>query len=201
MNRDRQRCAVALVAAMALWGAPPGDGPTASHVTHDLRLLPDYRIGAGDVLSVEVWKEPDISARSVTVRPDGRISLPMVGELLVAGLTPVEAQAAATALFARIVRDTRVSVTVREIHSQRVYVIGEVRREGAIRLTGPLTVLQTLAEAGGLTDYAKRRKIYILRVQNGRQIRLPFDYDAVLRGERVEQNITLLPGDTLVVPR
>jgi polysaccharide export outer membrane protein len=92
-------------------------------------------------------------------------------------------------------------VTVREIHSQRVYVIGEVRREGAIRLTGPLTVLQTLAEAGGLTDYAKRKKIYILRVQNGRQIRLPFDYDAVLRGERVEQNITLLPGDTLVVPR
>ncbi len=201
MNRDRRRFAIALAAAMALWGAPPGDGPTATHGAHDLRLLPDYRIGAGDVLSVEVWKEPDISALSVTVRPDGRISLPMVGELLVAGLTPVEVQAAATALFARIVRDARVSVTVREIHSQRVYVIGEVRREGAIRLTGPLTVLQTLAEAGGLTDYAKRKKIYILRVQNGRQIRLPFDYDAVLRGEQVEQNITLLPGDTLVVPR
>jgi polysaccharide export outer membrane protein len=164
-------------------------------------LLPDYRIGPGDVLAIDVWKEPDASASAAIVRPDGRVSLPLIGELMVAGSTLQEVQDSAFERYSRVIRDARVHVSVREVNSQRVYVIGEVRREGAIRITTPLTVLQALADCGGLTDYAKKKKIYILRAQNGRQMRLPFDYTAVLRGERMEQNITLLPGDTVVVPR
>jgi polysaccharide export outer membrane protein len=164
-------------------------------------LLPDYRIGPGDVLAIDVWKEPDASTAATVVRPDGRVSLALLGELMVAGSTLQELQDSVSARYARIIRDARVHVTVREVNSQRVYVIGEVRREGAIRIVTPLTVLQALADSGGLTDYAKKKKIYILRADNGRQVKLPFDYNAVLRGRNVEQNITLLPGDTVVVPR
>lgn len=160
-----------------------------------------YRIGPGDVLQIEVWKEPEASSPSVIVRPDGKVSLPMLGEVQAAGATPTELQDALTAQYRGLIREARVTVMVREVHSQKVYLIGEVRREGAIRLTGPLTVLQALAEAGGITDYAKRKRIYILRVAGGRQALLPFDYDAVVRGEKVHHNIVLLPGDTVVVPR
>lgn len=162
---------------------------------------PTYRIGPGDVLQIDVWKEPDVSNPSVTVRPDGRVSVAMIGELLVAGLTPTELKAVLVEKFGTLIRDARVTVTVRDANSQKVYLIGEVRREGAIRMSGPLTVLQALAEAGGISDYAKRSQIYILRVVDGRQVRLPFDYEAVVRGRKVEQNVTLLPGDTVVVPR
>ncbi len=160
-----------------------------------------YRIGPGDVLQVEVWKEADASSPSVIVRPDGKISLAMLGEVQAAGLTPTELQRVLTEEYGRLIREARVSVMLREINSQKVYLIGEVRREGAIRLTGPLTVLQALAEAGGLTDYAKRKRIHILRVTDGQRKILPFDYEAVVRGEKVHQNIVLQPGDTVVVPR
>lgn len=164
-------------------------------------LSSDYRIGPGDVLTIDVWKEPEASIASVTVRPDGRISLPIIGEVEAAGQTPLDLQRTATEKYSQFIHDPRVNVSVRDAGSQRVYVIGEVRREGAIRLTTPMTVLQTLAEAGGLTDYAKRKNIYILRTQNGQQVKLAFDYDAVLRGQKVQQNITLMAGDTIVVPR
>jgi polysaccharide export outer membrane protein len=160
-----------------------------------------YRIGPGDVLQIDVWKEPDASYPAVTVRPDGRISLPILGELMVAGMTPADLETVLTEKFAKFIRTSRVVVGVREPNSQRIYVIGEVRREGSIRLMAPMTVVQALAEAGGVTDYAKRKKIYILRSQNGRQQNLPFDYDAVLRGQKVVQNVLLLSGDTIVVPR
>jgi len=171
----------------------PGQRPDAD--------LPTYRIGPGDVLQIDVWKEPDASNPSVTVRPDGRVSLAMLGELRVAGLTPAELQAILIEKFGALIRDARVTVTVRDANSQKVYVIGEVRREGAVRMVGPMTVLQALAEAGGISDYAKRKQIYILRVVDGRQMRLPFDYEAVVKGQKVGQNVTLLPGDTVVVPR
>lgn len=160
-----------------------------------------YRIGPGDVLQIDVWKEPDVSAPSVTVRPDGRISLPIVGELRAVGLTPMELQKLLLAKFGDLIRGARVTVMVREINSQRVYVIGEVRREGPIRLMAPITVLQALAEAGGVTDYAKRKKIHILRRGAGNKVKLQFDYDAVVRGEKAEEDVELLPGDTIVVPR
>jgi polysaccharide export outer membrane protein len=92
-------------------------------------------------------------------------------------------------------------VVVKEINSKKVYLVGEVKKEGPVRMLAPITVLQALAEAGGVTDYAKRRKIYVLRTVEGRQVRLAFDYDAVLRGDNTEQNVELVAGDTVVVPR
>lgn len=188
---------VGLWAALAATGqpqpAPPDEGaePNAQ----------SYRIGPGDVLQIDVWKEPEASTPSTTVRPDGCISLPMIGEVRAAGLRTTELQKSLSEKYGELIRDTRVTVFVREVHSQRIYLIGEVRREGPIRLVAPLTVLQALAEAGGLTDYAKRKKIYILRVVGERRQILPFDYDAVVRGVKVSQDIVLLPGDTVVVPR
>lgn len=163
--------------------------------------LPAYRIGPGDTLQIDVWKEPDISVPEVTVRPDGRISLAIIGEVQAAGLSPKELEAAITSRLENVIKSPRVTVSVRDASSQKVYVIGEVRREGAVRMTGPMTVLQALAEASGITDYAKRKQIYILRLAGNRQVRLPFDYEAVLRGQKAEQNVVLQPGDTIVVPR
>jgi polysaccharide export outer membrane protein len=150
---------------------------------------------------VDVWKEPDASVSAVTVRPDGKISIPLVGEVHVAGLMPVELETTLAEKYRDLIRSTRVTVTVREINSQRVYVIGEVRREGPVKMSAPLTVLQALAEAGGMTEYAKRKNIRILRMVDGKQVTFPFDYVAVVHGQNVQQNIVLLPNDTIVVPR
>jgi len=162
---------------------------------------PPYRIGPGDVLQVDVWKEPDASNPSVTVRPDGKISLAIIGEVQASGQTPGELEVVLRDKFGEVIRNPRVTVTVRDVNSQRIYLIGEVRREGPIRMSGPVTVLQALSEAGGITDYAKRKKIYILRSVGRQQLTLQFDYEAVVRGQKVEQNVVLLPGDTIVVPR
>jgi polysaccharide export outer membrane protein len=163
-------------------------------------LARSYRIGPGDVLQVSVWREPEASVPTVVVRPDGSINLPLVKEVPVVGLTPGEAEAALTEQFGRYIRAPGVTVVVKEIHSSKVYLLGAVKKEGPILLQGPTTVLQALAEAGGLTDYAKRKKIYILRTESQKRTRLPFNYDAVIRGERADLDIQLLPGDTIVVP-
>lgn len=160
-----------------------------------------YQIGPGDVLSIDVWKEPDASTPPVTVRPDGKITPRMIGEIQVAGLTPSQLESRLAAQYSQFIRAAQVSVIVREVNSQKVYVIGEVNKEGPVRMQGPITVLQTLAEAGGLTDYAKRKKIYVLRNEKGKQTILPFNYDAVVRGDKVAENIPLIAGDTIVVPR
>jgi polysaccharide export outer membrane protein len=160
-----------------------------------------HRIGPGDVLQIDVWKEPEASVAAVAVQSDGGVSVPILGEVKAAGLTAAEFQQTLAERFGEIIRGARVTVLVREVNSERVYLIGEVRREGPIRLQGPLTVLQALAEAGGITDYAKRKKIYVLRVVGGKKLLLPFDYGAVVRGDKSGQNVFLLPGDTVVVPR
>ena len=161
----------------------------------------EYRIGAGDVLEVNVWNEAQASVQGVTVRPDGKISLPLIKEIEVLGLTPVELQKTLTARFEKLIRGADVTVVVKEIHSKKVYLIGAMGKAGPIPLlTDHMTVLQALAEAGGMTQYAKRSKIYVLRTVNGKQVKLPFNYDQVIKGEHVEQNITLLPDDTVVVP-
>ena len=161
----------------------------------------EYRIGSGDVLGVEVWKEPDASNPTLAVRPDGRISLPMLGEMNVAGLTPNELERQLTAKFGELIRGARVTVSIKEINSQKIYLIGEVKKEGPVSMKAPMTVLQALAEAGGVTDFAKRHKIYILRIDQGKREILPFDYAAVLQGQKIAQNILLYPGDTVIVPR
>lgn len=161
----------------------------------------EYRIGPGDLLGIEVWKEPDASSAAAPVRPDGKLSLPMVGEVEAASLTPTELETLLTKRYREYIRDTHVTVVVKEINSKKIYLVGEVKKEGPVRIQAPITVLQALAEAGGVTDYARRRRIYVLRTVEDRQVRLPFDYDAVVRGENTEQNVTLLAGDTVVVPR
>jgi polysaccharide export outer membrane protein len=161
----------------------------------------DYVIGEGDVLHVSVWKEPDASVASVVVRPDGKITMPMLKDLQVSGLTPAQAEKVVTEQLSKFISAPDVTVIVSGIHSKRIYIVGGVKKEGPIPYTYRMTILQALSEAGGLTDYAKKKKIYVLRRENGRDYQLPFDYDAVLKGERMELNIPLMPGDTLVVPK
>jgi polysaccharide biosynthesis/export protein len=160
----------------------------------------DYQIGAGDVLQINVWKEPDASVPMVTVRPDGRISLPLLKEVLVAGLTPREVEVKIAQEMGHYIAEPDVTVVVAEINSKKVYLIGALKKEGPLAYTYRMSVMQAISEGGGLTDYAKRKKIYVLRSENGRQSRLLFNYDAVLKGEHMEMNIALLPDDTVVVP-
>jgi polysaccharide export outer membrane protein len=166
------------------------------------RGVPDeYRIGEGDVLQLSVWGEPAASVPSGVVRPDGMISMPLIKDVRVAGMTPAEAEKIITELLSKQIRAADVTVIVSGINSKKVFFVGGgVKKEGPIAYTYRMTIMQGISEAGGLTDYAKRKKIYVLRNENGRQYKLPFDYDAVLKGERMELNLPLLPGDTIVVP-
>lgn len=160
----------------------------------------DYRIGTGDVILVSVWKEPD-ATQEVTVRSDGKVSLPLVKEVQIAGLTPVQAEKHLSEKFDKLIPGADVTLIIRAINSRRVYLVGAVRTVGPINMTSSLTVLQAVAQAGGLTDFAKKKQIYILRHENDKQVRLPFNYDAVIKGEHMEQNIVLQPDDTIVVPQ
>jgi polysaccharide export outer membrane protein len=165
------------------------------------RVRDEYRIGEGDVLQIAVWGEANASVPSGVVRPDGMISMPLIKDVHVAGLTPAEVENVITGMLTKHIKAADVTVIVSQINSKKVFVVGGgVKKEGPIAFTYRMTVMQALSEAGGLTDYAKRKKIYTLRNENGRQYKLAFDYDAVLNGERMELNILLLPGDTLVVP-
>jgi polysaccharide export outer membrane protein len=164
--------------------------------------LPDnYRIGIGDVLQVSVWREPEASVPSVAVRSDGKISMPLIKEVELVGMTPPEAERMLSERLSRYIHAADVAVIVKEVHSRKVYLVGGVKSVGAVELKGPVTVLQALTQSGGLTDYAKRKQIYVLRIENGKQTKLPFNYEAVIKGENVEQNIVLLPNDTVVVPQ
>jgi polysaccharide export outer membrane protein len=161
----------------------------------------EYQIGEGDVLQVSVWGEAAASVPSVVVRPDGMISMPLIKDVKVSGMTPAEAEKTITELLSKQIRAADVTVIVSGIHSKKVFFVGGgIKKEGPIPYTYRMTIMQGISEAGGLSDYAKRKKIYVLRNENGRQYKLPFDYDAVLKGERMELNLPLLPGDTIVVP-
>jgi polysaccharide export outer membrane protein len=179
--------------------AKPAAGETT---TSENRGAPaGFRIGAGDVLQINVWKEPEASVPAAVVRPDGKISLPLVKELDVQGLTPTELEKLLTAKLDQYIHGADVTVVIKEIRSKRVYLVGAVKREGTIPLLSNMSVLQVLAEAGGLTEYAKKKKIYVLREENGKRNRYPFDYEAVIKGEHMDENIAILPDDTIVVPQ
>ena len=162
-------------------------------------MNPVYVIGPEDVLDVTVWKEPDVS-RVVPVRPDGRISLPLISDVQASGLSPVQLAAAVTERLREFLNEPKVTVIVTAINSQRVYVVGEVLRAGAFPLAPGMTVLQAISSAGGFTTFADVKKIHVLRMRDRKQIELPFNYREVLKGDRPEQNIPLEPGDTIVVP-
>jgi len=179
---------------------PGTTGPTKPAVVD--RGVPDeYRIGEGDVIGVSVWGEPAASVNGAVVRPDGMITMPLIKDVHIAGMTPREAEKAITDLLSTQIRAADVTIIINQALSKKIFFVGGgVKKEGPLPYTYRMTVMQALSEAGGLSDYAKRKKIYVLRNENGRQYKLPFDYDAVLKGEHMEQNIQLLPGDTIVVP-
>lgn len=152
------------------------------------------------MLQIVVWKEPDASLPEAVVRSDGKISVPLIGEIDVAGLTPEELRVSLVEKFSRYINTPGVTVYAKQINSRKVYVLGSVKKEGPIPLIRPMTVLQALDEAGGLGEWASLKKIYVLRKVDGKQVKLPFDYKAVIKGQHLEQNITLLPDDTIIVP-
>ena len=158
----------------------------------------EYRIGPQDMVRIDVWKEPDIS-RTIPVRPDGKISLPLLNDVTAAGLTSMQLATAIREGLTKYLTSPQVTVTVIEINSRRVYVTGEVNRAGSIPLLPNMTALQAISGAG-LTQFAKIKGIYILRNEGGKQVKHPFNYKDVVKGKHPEQNIPLLPGDVLVVP-
>lgn len=182
---------IAVLAVLLLGGcahrtkqvAPPADEP--------------YRVGREDVLDVSVWRDPDLS-RTVPVRPDGFISLPMVGELKAEGKTPKELEAEIRQKLTPIVQDPKVTVIVREVNASRVFVTGEVSRPGAYPLRGRVSVLQAIALAGGFTDFASQGSIMVIR-RDGQGI--PVDYaELVDTDDKSRIDLVLVPGDTVVVP-
>jgi polysaccharide export outer membrane protein len=160
---------------------------------------PNYQIGPEDELNIEVWREPDIT-RAVPVRPDGKISLPLLNDVQAAGLTPMQLTTEITTRLKKFIADPQVTVIVTKVNSKRIYILGEVVRAGAYPFVPSMTVLEALSSAGGFTPFAKQSKIYVVRKEDGKEVRLPFNYKEVRSGQRTEQNITLKPGDTVVVP-
>jgi polysaccharide biosynthesis/export protein len=158
-----------------------------------------YVIGPEDVLKIDVWKEPEMSG-TVPVRPDGKISLALLGDVQAAGLTPLELTTRLIDNLKKYLEDPRVTVTVQTVLSRRVFILGQVSRPGTFPLLSDMTVFQALSAAGGISEYAKGAKIYVLRTEGGKQVKLPFNYKAALRGNDPEKNFLLKPGDTIVVP-
>lgn len=158
----------------------------------------EYRIGREDVLEVAVWHEPELT-RVVPVRPDGRISLPLAGEVEAAGRTPSELQAHVAQALAPFVRDIKVAVVVREINASRVFVLGEVARPGGFPLRGPMSVVQALAFAGGRTEFAKNELVWLRQQENGSTERVPLSFRDLVKGEAAGA-LWLRPGDVLYVP-
>ena len=159
---------------------------------------PDYIIGPDDVLHVSVWKENDLTS-TLPVRPDGKISMPLLDDVQAAGLTPMQLANSLTEKLKKYMADPRVTVVVTQMNSQKIYILGEVTHTGAMALTPNMTVLQAIASAG-FTQFANTKGIYVLRTENGRQQKLSFNYKQVVKGEAMEQNVLLRPGDTIVVP-
>lgn len=160
---------------------------------------PAYEIGAEDQLSISVWKEPEVT-RVVPVRPDGKISLPLVNDIQAAGLTPMQLAMTITEKLKKFIADPQVTVIVTGINSRRYYIVGEMNRAGAFPLLPSMTVLQAISSAGGFTQFAKQKSIYVLRMVEGKSVTFPFNYKEVITGKRPEQNIVLKRGDTIVVP-
>ncbi len=158
----------------------------------------DYVIGADDTLHITVWKEPDLSV-TLPVRPDGKISMPLLNDVPAAGLTPMQLKDSLTEKLRKYISDPRVTVVVTAMNSQRIYVLGEVQHTGAMPLLPNMTVLQALSSAG-FTQFANLKAIYVLRAVNGQQTKMPFNYKQAIKGGDPKQNIVLKPGDTVVIP-
>lgn len=179
----------------------PSAPPSAPKATEAVGITPPagYVIGADDVLALRFWGDTQLSV-DVVVRPDGKISLPLVNDVQAAGLTPEDLSSVLEKLIARYVTEPDATVIVREIRSRKVFVLGQgIAKPGIIPLNSDMTVLQVLAASGGLLEYADKEGIVILRSEHGRERRLKFNFSDVVKGKKVEQNILLQPGDTVLV--
>jgi polysaccharide export outer membrane protein len=193
-----------LLMSTGLWaqaGSAPLPATPSSAVTASKPHDNSFVIGNDDVLTINVWKEPDVSQRSIPVRSDGKISLPLVGEVQAAGRTPLSLEQDIAARLKSYIADAEVTVMVQAINSQKYNVLGQVTKPGSYPLTNSQTVLDAIAIAGGFRDFAKQKSIYILRQNpDGTQSRLPFNYKNVVKGQDSAQNVKLQPRDTIVVP-
>jgi polysaccharide biosynthesis/export protein len=173
-------------------GGQTGDAVAANDTT--------YKIGPQDTLRVDVWKEPEVSRSGLPVRPDGKISLPLLNDVQAAGLSPLELSKVIGDGLKKFMNNPQVTVSVVEINSRRYYVTGEVTRPGAFSLLPNMTVLQALTSSGGFTRFARTKGIYVLRNEGGKQVKYPFNYKDVIKGTHPEQDIELRAGDVVVVP-
>lgn len=172
--------------------APPSGSSTGGPIDPNR-----YVIGAEDSLQISVWKDPTLSG-TVPVRPDGMISLNLIGDLKAAGLTPMALSADISQRLKKYIQDPVVTVVVLGVNSQRIFAVGEVNKVGPIMLTPGMTPLQAIVSAGGLTQFANSKHIYILRTIAGKQEKIPFNYKQALKGDN--EGVLLIPGDTIVVP-
>lgn len=171
----------------------------AKQETPAVSTAPEFRVGPGDVLRIDVWKEQEVSS-TVTIRPDGRISLPLTKDIDVNNLTPIEIQKVLTAELGKFLSSPDVTVIVQQINSKKIYVMGQVSRAGSLVMVSPMTIVQALSEAGGPTEYANTKRVLVLRNDAGKQTRFTFNYKDFLKGDSAPGNIELKPGDTIVVP-
>jgi polysaccharide export outer membrane protein len=160
---------------------------------------PDYVLGPDDVLSISFWGEKDLTTE-VTVRPDGKVTLPLINDVAASGRTPDQLRDAIREAARAYLEDPTPTVIVKEIKSRRVFITGQVEKPGPYPLNGQLTVLQLIAVAGGMKEFADGKNISVMRTQDGNVIALPFNYRDVTRRRHLEQNVNLRPGDTVVVP-
>jgi polysaccharide export outer membrane protein len=178
---------------------PPAGKPETPVIPAGVPVTPDYVIGPDDILTVIVWREKDMSG-DVAVRPDGKISLPLVNDVQAAGLTPEQLRVQLTEATGKFVEDPNVTVVVKAINSRKVFVTGQVGKPGPYPLMGSMTVLQVLSLAGGILEYADAENISVLRSDGGKQQSYRFNYKEVSKRKNLQQNIELRPGDTIVVP-
>ena len=193
-------CFTAVAGAQGQAAVPPAAAGTPATVAAQAVAPPsDYIIGPEDVLSIVYWRDKDMSGE-VAVRPDGKISVPLLDDVQAAGLTPEQLRDRLVEASRKLIEDPSVSVVVRQMNSKKVYITGEVAKPGPYQLIGPTTVLQLIALAGGLREYADSKKIVILRTVGANRVGYPFNYKDVAAGKKLTQNIELKPGDTVVVP-
>jgi polysaccharide export outer membrane protein len=190
--------ATVLVAASIAFAqdAPAASAPSTA--VPSAQSWPSYVIGPEDVLHIAVWKEADLSV-TLPVRPDGKVSLPLLNDVQAAGLTPEQLKDSVAEKLKKFISDPRVTVVVTQINSKRIYLAGEVAHTGAMPMSPNMTVMQALASAG-MNQFANTKKIYLLRSDNGKQEKLPVPYRKLIKGEEMEHNYVLQPGDTIVVP-
>jgi len=189
--------------AQAVADKAPAQPAVSGQATNSSGTQPhdnSFVIGNDDVLLINVWKEQEIS-KSVPVRSDGKISLPLVGEVQAAGQTPLKLEQAIADKLKNYISDPEVTVIVQQINSQKFNILGQITKPGSYPLTNSPTLLDAIAIAGGFRDFAKKKSIYVLRQNpDGTQVRLPFNYNDVVKGKNLAQNVKLQPRDTIVVP-